>query len=249
MYFSVAGSQVRIAGSMHMLPDYAPHLPHWLWDAFAWSEDLLIESDPPEILHHLPLTDGTLLAQYVPATHWTALHDIVTRSGVSSEQLAGWKPWAALLVLEAALQPYAPGVEAQFLGCSATQNKPTFMLETGASVAALLDRVPVEVIVNYMTNLLDAPELARVRARQLHQAWLDCSLSSMYEVARDTPIFQTEALKEAILTQRNRAWMPSLRLALQAPRNTLIVVGALHLCGEDSIGELLKREGYSMTPV
>ena len=40
--------------------------------------------------------------------------------------------------------------------------------------------------------------------------------------------------------------MPRLRLALQAPRNTLIVVGALHLCGTGSIWELLEQEGYSL---
>jgi len=246
MYYSVVGSRVRVAGSMHMLPADAPHLPQWLWDAYAWSEDLLVESDPPEILQFLQLTDGTTLAQHVPAKHWTALQKIATRSGIPAEQFTVWKPWAALLAMEAALQPYAPGVETQFLGSAQSQGKPTYMLETGASIAALLDRVPPEIIVGYMTRVLDAPDLACKRIRQLHQGWIERSPAAMYEVARETPVFQNAALKQAVLTRRNLAWMPRLRLALQSPRNTLVVVGALHLCGTDSIWALLKQEGYTL---
>jgi uncharacterized protein YbaP (TraB family) len=174
------------------------------------------------------------------------LQAIATRTGIPAAQFATWKPWAALLAMEAALQPYAPGVETQFLSSARTQGKPTYTLETGASIAALLDRVPPEVIVAYMTRVLDAPDLACRRIRQLHQGWLERSLAAMYEAARETPVFQNPALKQAVLTGRNLAWMPRLRLALQSPRNTLIVVGALHLCGADSIWALLEQEGHTL---
>lgn len=244
MLFSVPGSQVKIAGSMHMLPAASPHLPAWVWDAYAWSEEVVIESNPPEILPYLPLTDGTTLAQYISAAHWQSLQETVGRAGVAAEQLLQWKPWAALLTLEAALQAYAPGVEVQFL--ARAQEKPIYMLEHGADIARLLDQVPVKIITDYLISLLDDPEPACARARQLHQGWLQRDLAAMYEVARETPMFQVPALRHAILGERNRAWMPRLRLALQAPRRTLVVVGALHLCGPDNLRELLEAEGYQL---
>jgi len=217
-----------------------------LWDAYAWCDEVLIESDPHEILPFLPLTNHASMLDYVSLARWQTISDLLADAGADPAQVCGWKPWAVLLTLEAALQRYAPGVEAQFMQAAAKHDKPVYMLETGASVADLLDQVPVEVVTRYIADILDEPDQARRRARQLHDGWSQRSLAAMYVVARETPVFQNPALNNAILGERNRRWLPRLKQALQSPRRALVVVGALHLCGPDSVPALLADAGYCL---
>ncbi len=62
------------------------------------------------------------------------------------------------------------------------------------------------------------------------------------EMKRDYP-----ALYRRINVQRNDAWLPKLeqRLARQDD-DTLVVVGALHLLGEDGVVEKLRAKGYTV---
>ena len=49
---------------------------------------------------------------------------------------------------------------------------------------------------------------------------------------------------ESLLFARNRNWIPQIEQMLNRDRDTLIVVGAGHLAGEESVIQLLKQKGY-----
>lgn len=49
---------------------------------------------------------------------------------------------------------------------------------------------------------------------------------------------------EQLLPGRNRRWYPTIRAALAGKRNVMVLVGALHLPGEDGLIEMLRREGF-----
>lgn len=57
-----------------------------------------------------------------------------------------------------------------------------------------------------------------------------------------------DALMSELLDHRNRAWMTSLPGFLESG-NVFVAVGALHLPGETGLIELLRAEGYSVTPL
>jgi uncharacterized protein len=44
--------------------------------------------------------------------------------------------------------------------------------------------------------------------------------------------------------ERNRQWFPAIQRALAGKRNVMVLVGALHLTGEDGLIEMLRREGF-----
>ena len=49
-----------------------------------------------------------------------------------------------------------------------------------------------------------------------------------------------------INVQRNDAWLPKLERTLARDDDALVVVGALHLLGEDGIVEKLRAKGYQV---
>ena len=53
-------------------------------------------------------------------------------------------------------------------------------------------------------------------------------------------------LYETLVTKRNAAWIPSLERMLVDGRRHLVVVGALHLVGPDSVIELLEKRGHDV---
>ncbi|WP_371765495.1 TraB/GumN family protein [Massilia sp.] len=53
-------------------------------------------------------------------------------------------------------------------------------------------------------------------------------------------------VQHLLVRDRNRAWMPALRTALDAG-NAVIVVGAAHLPGSDGLVAMLRRAGYRVT--
>ena len=52
-------------------------------------------------------------------------------------------------------------------------------------------------------------------------------------------------LYEQLLPARNRQWLPQIQRALAGKRNAMVLVGALHLTGEDGLVEMLRREGFN----
>ena len=53
-------------------------------------------------------------------------------------------------------------------------------------------------------------------------------------------------LHERLLTRRNQNWIERIQDYLVEPLNTLVVVGALHLAGPDSVVALLRQNGYTV---
>jgi uncharacterized protein YbaP (TraB family) len=55
---------------------------------------------------------------------------------------------------------------------------------------------------------------------------------------------QVPTLYAQLLPERNQRWLRPITHALAGKRNVLVIVGALHLAGEDGLIELLRKAGY-----
>ncbi len=51
---------------------------------------------------------------------------------------------------------------------------------------------------------------------------------------------------DRLIVQRNRNWIPQIEKFLKNDKNYLVVVGAGHLVGKDSVVELLRQKGYKV---
>jgi uncharacterized protein YbaP (TraB family) len=54
------------------------------------------------------------------------------------------------------------------------------------------------------------------------------------------------ALYARMLTDRNAAWVPQIEQMLRGADDVLVVVGAAHLVGENSVVEMLRQRGYAV---
>jgi uncharacterized protein YbaP (TraB family) len=74
-------------------------------------------------------------------------------------------------------------------------------------------------------------------------AWRDGELESLSaELLEEFAGFP--GLYESLVTKRNSDWVPQLEQMLAGERRHLVVVGALHLVGPDSVIEQLRARGH-----
>jgi uncharacterized protein YbaP (TraB family) len=54
-------------------------------------------------------------------------------------------------------------------------------------------------------------------------------------------------LYKPLTVDRNRRWLPQIEQLLRSDKNHMVIVGALHLVGDDGVVELLRKRGYGVT--
>lgn len=249
MYLQLTGTNVRLLGSMHLFPADRPDLPDWVASAYEWAESLVFESDALGILPFLRVPQGSPRSpsakEALPMRTWERLHAAWPSAGPLAP-LAELHPWAALIVAPTLYQRATGGVEPHLLAAAMKQGRLHRFLETAADIVASLESIPLASVEAALDLLLaDLTEPQRT-LEQMHAAWLRRDLRAVYAVAAASPMFGLPGIRDAILDARNRAWAPHVSALMDNPQRTLVVVGALHLCGADN---LIERLGASVEDV
>ena len=98
---------------------------------------------------------------------------------------------------------------------------------------------------DFLAESLREMDTLRTRFNELAEAWqigdapsLDKMLTESF---KDFP-----ALQKQFVTDRNRKWTSSVEKWLQGDKNVLVVVGAGHLVGKESVVDLISRKGYKV---
>jgi uncharacterized protein YbaP (TraB family) len=62
------------------------------------------------------------------------------------------------------------------------------------------------------------------------------------EAKADAPI-----IFKRLVTDRNRNWLPKIEELVNGKENSIVIVGAGHLVGNESVVDLLKKKGYKIS--
>lgn len=129
---------------------------------------------------------------------------------------------------------------------ASADRKPAAGLETGAQQVAFLDAMPAEDQRQLLDEALTEAD-SPARIDRLHADWRRGDAEALWASMGEEMRREHPALYRSMNLERNRAWLPQLerRLAPAAGEDdTLVVVGALHLLGEDGLVALLQDKGY-----
>lgn len=259
---SDADNSVYLLGSFHLLKVDDYPLPAEVDRAFDAAESLLFEVDPqamtaPETLatmqKYMAYEDGTRLSTALPKATLDKLETMVSAGGGSLAALEHSEPWAVSLGLVLGITQsmgFRPdlGVDRHLMERAAQAGKPTGGLETVEDQFRAMDSVPHAEQAKGLEEFLDDPRKMVRQMGDMHAWWragdagrLDAEMRA--EMAKDTP--ETYRL---LNLARNQAWLPLVeqRLTESKSDDTLVVVGALHLLGEDGLVEQLRGKGYTV---
>lgn len=263
---------VYLLGSFHLLKPEDYPLSKDVDAAFADAEKLVFELSPEEMgspqlgvlmAQAAMRTDGTQLnSELPPATvaaldAWTAANAAeLQKMGMAPQVLQLFEPWfVGLMVTITELQKMGLdpklGLDAHLAARATEAGKPTAGLETGAQQIAFLDGMGRQEQLQFLAEALSESAEGKVAMRKLHADWRAGDADALWEqmaveMRREYPL-----LYQRINVARNDAWVPKVeqRLKADGSDDTLMVVGALHLLGEDGVVEKLRARGYKVERV
>jgi uncharacterized protein len=250
---------VYLLGSVHFL-SASEKLPKAVDAAYADAEKLVMEIDLDD-LNPLEMQQATLELGLLPdgqtlETHLgpAAYAKVATHAralGADPALLNRFRPWlAALTLVQLHLMKMgldaSSGVEQRLAARAAADRKPIAGLETIREQLGMLSSLPDAQQREFLLYSVEDAERATKEIDALIAAWrrgdaegLATLLSEGFE--------EFPELYRPLTVERNRKWLADLTPLLEERDDYLVVVGALHLVGDDSVLELLREKGYKVT--
>lgn len=252
-----------LLGSVHTLRPSDYPLDERIEHAYAAAGHLVFEIAPQDFtgptaaitaLELARFADGRQLADVVDDETLQELAALLRKYGTDAAQMNGYEPWfVAMQLMNFTLlhHGYSPlhGVDLHFMTRAQKDGKRTSGLETVREQLGIFDALPMERQLALLEQTIAesgnaGPELAR-----LMRAWLDGDENTLAQIA-DEEMQADPLLREALLVKRNRRWAAEIgRMLATEKGDVMLVVGALHLAGEDGLVTLLREAGYEVRKV
>jgi uncharacterized protein YbaP (TraB family) len=194
--------------------------------------------------------DGTTLAQNVSDETYQLAEQRATELGLDMRILNPMKPWFAALTMVAVklqrmgLDPKF-GVDRHLAERAKSTGKPTSGLETLEFQLGIFDRLSKREQELMLRETVGELERLDRDIDAIVRTWLKGEgdqLSSLLHAGMQ----EYPELYEKILVERNRRWLGDIENLIQQESGAMVVVGAAHLVGKDSVVEMLKTKGYSV---
>jgi uncharacterized protein YbaP (TraB family) len=250
---------VHLLGSIHYLRKENYPLNPAILSSLDASTRLILEIDlnstSADSAQRLSLVkaiyrDGTTLAQNVSDETYHLAERRASELGLDMRILNPMKPWFAALTMVAiklrrmGLDPKF-GVDRHLAERAQSTGKPTGGLETVEFQLGIFDRLSKREQELMLRETVSELERLDRDIDAIVNAWLKGEgdqLSSLLNAGMQ----EYPELYEKILIERNRRWVGGIEQLIQQESGAMVVVGAAHLVGKDSVVEMLKAKGYSV---
>jgi uncharacterized protein YbaP (TraB family) len=252
---------VYLLGSIHVLRAEDARLPEVAQQAYDDAEQLVMEIDLDDALEGDPLAmldqmqraallpEGQSLRQ-VLGSDYAAVNAQAREAGLDLALMDRFAPWfvaTSLLQLELAKRGFSAehGIEQTLAAQAASDHKPIQGLETAAQQFGLLAGMPLPMQKRFLLMTLDESEQLDEQVGELVSAWRAGDATALAKLLSDE-FEEFPDLYRALTVDRNRVWVGRLDDLLDDRDDYLVVVGALHLVGRDSVVDLLEQRGYEV---
>lgn len=252
-----ADSTVYLFGSIHALrPGDYPLGPH-IEAAYQAADVLVLEIDMSQVdqtaLRALTLQKGLLpegqsIENLLTSAAYTETTQHIKRLGYDAGTLSRFEPWLlslTLLALETQKAGFDPaqGVDQTFSARAVADGKNIIGLETAEFQLNLFDQMSGAVQEKFLLETLAEAASFDTQIETLVAAWKRGDAKELQHLSLDS-LRDYPALYDAIVVQRNRNWVPKIEAFLDDDRDYLVIVGALHLIGDEGVVHALEDAGY-----
>jgi hypothetical protein len=251
-------NKVYLLGSFHLLKE-SEQLPAAMDAAYADAEKLLMEIDmddldpasmQQDVLELAAQPQGQSLQQQLGPETYAAFANKVRPLNIDPAMLDRFKPWFAAITLvqvqmmKLGFDPNA-GVEMRLTSRAAADHKPIQGLETAREQLEIMARMPDKLQREFLLYSVDDAERMATEVDELLAAWRGGDAAGMAKLLQEG-FDEYPDLYRPLTVERNRKWLPQIEQLLDDREDYLVVVGALHLVGKESVIDLLERKGYKV---
>ncbi|MEO1201603.1 MAG: TraB/GumN family protein [Pseudomonadota bacterium] len=250
---------VYLLGSVHLLRRQDHPLPDVIEAAYDDADFLYMELDMDDLdptlvqaaSNRLGLIQGEdTLADLIGADRYAEASRLAAELDLPFEMLAKTEPWLAAVTLEQMVLlriGFNPlyGIEMHMAMKSTQDGKPIEGLETIEEQLEFLDGLSLDAQTELLIQTLEEGAGIEATMDDLVRAWRHGDTDYLERAMLDE-MAEYRELYETIVAERNRRWTDTIAGLMDDDRNYLVVVGALHLIGEDGVPALLSARGIDI---
>lgn len=253
------GNKLFIGGTVHLLVASDYPLPAAYQKAYARSAKIVLETDMQKLqsaefqatmMRELSYTGDVNLRQVIDQQTYKTLEQFFSQRGIPMANIIGFKPgMVATMMTMVELQRLGLvgiGVDAYYNTKAINDEKLLGQLESVETQLNFIANMGVgqedEMLAYSLADIAKLPSLMRT----MKDAWRQGDMNTL-EAIGITP-FRVEfpSIYQALLVDRNNAWMPQIEAMLKTSEIEFVLVGALHLAGEDGLLSQLISRGYKV---
>jgi hypothetical protein len=248
---------VYLFGTIHVLPQGTTWMDPAIQAALAASSELWTEADISNLsgavdaIRHYGLGATENPETLLPPAYRARYRRQISRSGVNALLLAHARPWLAEIVLSsAAMQQAGPmslGADSSLVAIAHARHIATPTFETLDQQFALLAGMPMDDQVASLEEQIDEFDRAGPLFHQMLTAWRAGDEATLDQLINQELRARSPTTWTALILRRNRAFARRIGARLHASGTAFVAVGAGHLCGEDGLPSLLRRDGFTVT--
>lgn len=181
------------------------------------------------------------LLSRIPPAERAEVSAALARGHLSESDFAQVETWAAALGIASTQDPGETdnGVDQALLD----KRLPVVGLESFAEQFAMFDRLS-DAEQATLLHFASAPQAAN-DTTQITRDWLKGDLAALDREAMDAEL-SDPGLRQALLVQRNRAWLARIVELLNQGRRPFVAVGAGHMLGAVGLPTLLAAQGFAV---
>ena len=178
------------------------------------------------------------------------------KAGVSFKQITGmelqlfntFKPFMGMSMITMFTIPCSNKIqpETEFIKIAQEQKIPVRGLETVSDQMAAIDAQPLSIQISSLKQALFNFDSVKIAMKEMIDIYKINDSDSLYRFIRNN--LGDDVSENALIAERNKKWIPVITKAIM-DKPGFFAFGAAHLGGETGVVELLRKLGYTLTPI
>ncbi len=247
-----------LLGTVHLLKPGTHTVSPAAEAAFQQAQTILLEVDLDEaespeagkLFSRMALLRDETIEDKISSETLALLVEKTEAMGLPFDRLRSFKPWflsLTLTLIKLQTLGFDPkhGIDRYFFDKAKQADKEIRALETVEyqldRFAGLPDRIQEQLLLQTLQELDDLEE----EMEQMVEAWSRGEVEVLEELTQES-FKEFPGLYQRLIVERNKNWLLKIEPILNRPGTTMVVVGALHLVGSESVVELLEKQGYTV---
>lgn len=249
-----------IFGTIHIIDSAEYFLPAGFRKAFDETENVVFEidmkkmNDPATLMNLLPkimMRGDTSLKDLLSMEDYSILQEKFKKAGIPLFLFEKVKPLFLTMFTDGDLAPgdiqsgKYKSYEMEIMDMAKEQNKSIGGLETIEYQVSVLDSIPYKEQAKMLMGSINAGEEGKSQMKKLIAQYKQQNINALHQSIESDEISRYEKI---LLNNRNKNWIPVIKQYMsESP--TFFAVGAGHLGGKDGVINLLRKNGFKVTPV
>ena len=247
-----------IYGTIHVIEKKDFFMSQNIKQKFEETDQLVLEipmdmslSQKIEMAQKIMLPNQKTIKDYTSKTDFECLQNYMTDTlqinPKKQQRLIRLKPFFLMATLEIDKIKKTKSYEKVFAKMAKKQRKTVVGLETADFQLSIIDRYPYTLQAKMLIDGIKQSTNDQTLFEEMVAVYKSQDIEKLYQLIKkesDTmPNFE-----QYFLTERNLDWIPKIEKIIQH-QPVFIAVGAGHLGGEQGMVNLLRQNGYTLTPI